>query len=168
MPKIIENLPQKLLEEARRQVEESGFAAMTIRTVAKGCSVGVGTVYNYYPSKEALVASFMLSDWKVCVASIEDMAENAQTLEPVLRTIYEKLRFFMEQYDPIFRDETAASSYTGATAKYHALLRSQLANPVRKFCRDDFTAEFIAEAMLSWTVAGKDFDELKAVLLRIN
>lgn len=31
MPKIIENLPQRLLEEARRQVEESGFAAMTIR-----------------------------------------------------------------------------------------------------------------------------------------
>lgn len=168
MPKIIENLPQRLLDEARRQVEESGFAAMTIRTVAKGCGVGVGTVYNYYPSKEALVASFMLSDWKACVASIDAIASDSQTLEPVLRAIYEKLRFFMEQYDPIFRDESAASSYTGSTSKYHAVLRSQLAGPVRKFCRDDFTAEFLAEAMLSWTVAGKDFDELKAVLLRIN
>lgn len=168
MPKIIENLPQRLLDEARRQVEEFGFAAMTIRTVAKGCGVGVGTVYNYYPSKEALVASFMLSDWKACVASIDAIASDSQTLEPVLRAIHEKLRFFMEQYDPIFRDESAASSYTGSTSKYHAVLRSQLAGPVRKFCRDDFTAEFLAEAMLSWTVAGKDFDELKAVLLRIN
>ena len=168
MPKIIENLPQRLLDEARRQIEESGFSAMTIRTVARGCGVGVGTVYNYYPSKEALVASFMLSDWKLCVAAIEDVAAQSQTLEPVIRVIYEKLRFFMEQYDPIFRDEAAASSYTGSTAKYHAVLRSQLANPVRKFCRDDFTAEFIAEAMLSWTVAGKEFDELKGILLRIN
>ena len=168
MPKIIENLPQRLLEEARRQVEESGFAAMTIRTVAKGCGVGVGTVYNYYPSKEALVASFMLGDWKTCVASIEEMSAGSRTLEPVLRIVYDKLRLFMEQYDPIFRDETAVSSYTGATAKYHSVLRSQLAGPIRKFCRDDFTAEFIAEAMLSWTVAGKDFEDLKAVLLRIN
>ena len=168
MPKIIENLPQRLLEEARRQVEESGFSAMTIRTVAKGCGVGVGTVYNYYPSKEALVASFMLSDWIACVASIEDVAAQSQTLEPVLRTIYQKLRLFMEQYDPIFRDETAASSYTGSTSRYHAVLRSQLAGPIGKFCRDAFTAEFIAEAMLCWTVAGNDFDELKAVLLRIN
>jgi len=168
MPKIIENLPQRLLEEARRQVEESGFAAMTIRTVAKGCGVGVGTVYNYYPSKEALVASFMLDDWKDCVASIEDIAAKAQSLEPVLRIIHEKLRLFMEQYDPIFRDETASASYTGSASRYHAVLRSQLAGPVREFCRDDFTAEFIAEAMLTWTVAGKDFDELKAVLLRIN
>ena len=168
MPKIIENLPERLLTEARRQVEECGFNAMTIRTVAKSCGVGVGTVYNYYPSKEALVASFMLDDWKACVASIQDAAAQSQTLEPVLRAIHEKLRLFMEQYNPIFRDESAASSYTGSTSAYHGVLRQQLAEPIRKFCRDDFTAEFIAEAMLSWTVAGKDYDELKDVLLRIN
>ena len=46
MPKIIENLPQRLTEEARRQIEQSGFSAMTIRSVAKGCGVGVGTVLS--------------------------------------------------------------------------------------------------------------------------
>ena len=168
MPKIIENLPQRLMAEARRQIEESGFAAMTIRSVAKSCGVGVGTVYNYFPSKEILVASFMLDDWNLCVASIQATAEQAETLEPVLKAIYEKLRLFMEQYDPIFRDEAAAASYTGSTSKYHSILLNQLAAPVRKFCRDDFTAEFIAEALLTWTVAGKDFDELKGILLRIN
>ena len=55
MPKIIENLPERLAEEARRQIEESGFSAMTIRSVAAGCGVGVGTVYNYFPSKEAFI-----------------------------------------------------------------------------------------------------------------
>ena len=168
MPKIIENLPQRLLDEARRQIEESGFAAMTIRSVAKSCGVGVGTVYNYYPSKEALVASFMLDDWKDCVSSIQTAADEAQSLEPVLYMIHEKLRHFMEQYDPVFQDESAAVSYTGSTSRYHNVLRGQLAGPVRKFCRDDFTAEFIAEAILTWSIAGTDFDELKAVLLRIN
>ncbi len=168
MPKIIENLPQRLLEEARRQIEESGFAAMTIRSVAKGCGVGVGTVYNYYPSKEALVASFMLDDWKCSVSHIQASADQAQSLEPVLRVIHEQLTRFMEQYDPIFHDASAASSYTGSTSSYHGILRDQLAEPIRKFCRDDFSAQFIAEAMLTWTVAGKDFDELVQVLLRIN
>ena len=168
MPKIIENLPQRLAEEARRQIEQSGFSAMTIRSVAKGCGVGVGTVYNYYSSKEELVATFMLSDWKDCVAAIQCCADGSETLEPVLLTVYEKLRLFLEEYDPIFRDEAAAISYTGSTSRYHSVLRSQIASPIRKFCRDDFTAEFIAEAMLTWTVAGKDFDELKGILLRIN
>ena len=168
MPKIIENLPQRLQEEARRQIEQSGFAAMTIRSVAKGCGVGVGTVYNYYPSKEALVASFMLSGWNTCVASIQQAATDSDLLEPVLLAIYEKLRLFLEEYDPIFRDEAAAVSYTGSMSKYHGILRSQLSEPLRKFCRDDFAADFIAEAMLTWTVAGKGFDELKGILLRIN
>ena len=63
MPKIIENLPQRLLEEARKQCEELGYSAMTIRSVAKGCGVGVGTVYNYYPSKDALIAEVVRTDW---------------------------------------------------------------------------------------------------------
>lgn len=84
MPKIIENLPEKLAEEARRQITESGYSAMTIRSVAKACGVGVGTVYNYYPSKDALVAQFMLEDWKRCIAAIEACAQTAKGHEPVL------------------------------------------------------------------------------------
>ena len=164
MPKIIENLPERLAQEARRQIEESGFAAMTIRSVAKGCGVGVGTVYNYYPSKEALVATFILEDWKKCVVHIQSCADMTQEAEVVLHVMHEKLQRFMAQYDPIFRDESAAVSYTGSTSKYHGILRNQLAAPLRKFCKDDFTSQFIAEAMLTWTVAGKTFDEIFAVV----
>ena len=53
MPKIIENLESRLIEEAQKQIEEAGYSAVTIRSVAKACGVGVGTVYNYFPSKEA-------------------------------------------------------------------------------------------------------------------
>ena len=168
MPKIIENLPQRLQAEARRQIEESGFAAMTIRSVARGCGVGVGTVYNYYPSKEALVAGFMLDDWKCCMEAIASSAESAENLEPVLQVIYSQITRFLDKYDLIFGDPAAALSYTGSSSRYHSMLRSQIAGPLRKFCRDSFTAEFMAEAMLTWTVAGADFDELKGVLLRIN
>lgn len=167
MPKIIENLPQRLSEEARRQIVESGYAAMTIRSVAKGCGVGVGTVYNYYPSKESLVAAFMLEDWKHCIDSIQSCSQTALGWEPVLWSIYESLTQFMERHAVIFRDENAAADFTGSFGKYHAILRSQLAAPMRKFCRDDFTAEFLAESILTWTVAGKDFDELSSVIKRL-
>ena len=69
MPKIIENLQARLAVEAKKQVEESGYAAMTIRSVAKACGVGVGTVYNYYSSKDEILASYMLEAHFYCFMS---------------------------------------------------------------------------------------------------
>ena len=85
MPKIIENLREKLLEEAKCQVMEQGYAAMTIRSVASACGVGVGTVYNYFSSKDMLVASFLLEDWLECLAGIERGGTIAAGEEAALR-----------------------------------------------------------------------------------
>ncbi len=167
MPKIIEDLPRRLMEEARRQVQESGYSALTIRSVAKGCGVGVGTVYNYYASRDALVASFLLTDWNSCLEAIRTEAENAVHPEPVLWKVYESLKQFLQQHEAVFRDESAAVGFSGASGHYHSLLRSQLADPIRRFCCDDFTAEFIAEAMLVWTVAGKSFEEIYQLIQKL-
>ena len=56
MPKIIENVREQLLAEAKKQVFEHGYADTTIRSVARACGLGVGTVYNYFSSKEMLIA----------------------------------------------------------------------------------------------------------------
>ena len=64
MPKIIENLRDQLLQEARKQIAERGYTGTTIRSVAGACGVGVGTVYNYFSSKEMLIAAFMMEDWQ--------------------------------------------------------------------------------------------------------
>ena len=37
----------------------------------------------------------------------------------------------------------------------------------KEFCRDDFTAEFIAEALLTWTVAGRGIEELEPLLNKL-
>lgn len=67
MPKLIENLKQRLTEETRRQLRQLGYSAVTIRSVARACGVSAGTVYNYFSSKEELLASSMLEDWMQCV-----------------------------------------------------------------------------------------------------
>lgn len=167
MPKIIENLQNRLIAEAKRQIAEDGYSAMTIRSVAAGCSVGVGTVYNYFSSKDELVASFMLEDWKKCVATIQAVSTYSETHRPVLLCVYDQLQNFARDYQTIFRDAAAITNFAGSFTKYHGVLRSQIAQPLRKFCNDDFTAEFAAEALLTWTMAGKEFEELYTLIERI-
>lgn len=167
MPKIIENPREKLMAEARRQTASFGYSAMTIRSVAKACRVSVGTVYNYFPSKEALVASYMLEDWKKCLCAIEDAAHSAKEPAPVLHCIYEQISAFITQYNAIFCDASAAAGAANSFCEYHAMLRAQLASPIGRFCRDDFTAQFIAESMLTWTMEQIPFAQLYEMIQKL-
>jgi len=167
MPKIIENLEARLLEEARRQIAEVGYSAMTIRSVAKACGVGVGTVYNYFPGKDTLLATFLLADWKERLESIQALSRTSEDPEPVVRCMYDQLCGFAGQHQSVFQDEAAAAGFAASFTRYHALLRSQLAAPLGKFCTQDFQAEFIAEALLTWTMAKKDPDTIWGMIRRL-
>ena len=128
MPKIIENLENRLIEEAKKQLLEAGYGALTIRSVAGGCGVGVGTVYNYFPSKDALVAAYMLQDWKGRMAVITQTSHHTDSAEHVVRCMYDQLRQYAAQHEAVLLDEAAAASFAGSFSRYHALLRSQLAS----------------------------------------
>lgn len=173
MPKIIENIREKLLEEAKHQVMENGYSAMTIRSVATACGVGTGTVYNYFPSKDVLVANFMLEDWLQCMQSITVGMTAAENEKEALHCMYQELVVYKEKYVNLFSDENASASYSASSMQRHDLLRAQLAEPIKILTRKqtktdaDFLAEFIAENMLTWTMAGREFEQIAEILLQL-
>lgn len=173
MPKIIENLREKLLEEAKRQVMEQGYSAMTIRSVASACGVGVGTVYNYFPSKDILVASFMLEDWLECLAVIEAGCTVEKGAEAAIRCIFDELKRFMAKYATLFSDEDAEASSSVSLHQRHGMLRGQLAKPLLPLCELQnkadaaFLAEFIAESLLAWAQTERRFEDIRSILLQL-
>ena len=167
MPKIIENLESRLLAEAEKQIKEAGYTAMTIRSVAKACGVGVGTVYNYFSSKDELLATFMLQDWNQCIAAIQTVSDAAEVPLPVARCIHDQLVEYAKRHTNLFQDKGAAANFAGSFSNYHGLLRSQLAEPLRKFCESDFAALFVAEALLTWTMARKPFDDIYGMIEKL-
>ena len=168
MPKIIENLKEKLIEEARRQILEEGYSAMTIRSVAKACGVGVGTVYNYFSSKEELVATFMLDDWKVCCGEIKTVADSSRDPETVLRCVYDQLIRFAREHRRVITDQAAVQSFQASFFHQHSILREQIAELLSGCLPEDaFLREFVAEALLSWTMSGKTFDEIMPIIKKL-
>lgn len=164
MPKIIENLECRLLEEAKKQMAEAGYSAMTIRSVAKACGVGVGTVYNYFSSKNDMIAAFMLEEWDRCISAVSEVSRCADSPLPVVQCVHEQLVQFSRRHRCMFRDKTEAASFAGSFSVYHGRLRGQLAEILRKFCESDFASEFVAEALLTWTMARKSFDEIYSMI----
>ena len=167
MPKIIENLRARLMEEAKKQLVELGYASMTMRSIAKGCGVGIGTVYNYFPSKDALLAAYLLEDWNGCIAAVREIGAAEASVVPVLQCIHAQLLGFIRRHYRIVQDTRGATAASASSVQFHKLLRSQLAESLRKYCSDDFLAEFLSEAMLIWTVEGKEFEEIYGILRKL-
>lgn len=165
MPKIIENVREQLLAEAKRQIAERGYANTTIRSVAGACGIGVGTVYNYYKSKDMLIASFMLKDWQACLAEIR--MRNAPDAAALLQDIYEALLRFADKHRALFSDEEALKAALPAFSQRHGMLRDQISDLILPWAKSRFEADFLAESLLCWSVAGISWTQLSNVLLKI-
>ena len=165
MPKIIENVREQLLAEAKKQIFDRGYAATTVRSVAGALGLAVGTVYNYFESKEMLVGSFVYEDWKKHLAYMQSIPSD----DPYVLTsgIYQSLRSFEEENAKLFSDTDAAKRISVSSSDRHKILRGQISALVRSVCKTDIEADFIAEALISWSVEGTDFDTLYPILEKI-
>ncbi len=171
IPKILQNVREQLIDEARRQIAKSGYKKTTIRSVANGCGFGVGTVYNYFKSKEMLIASFVADDWAICLEFMCNVKSNDP--KEILRSIHTTLTEFSDKHLALFSDRDASKVFATVFNERHRQLRGQIAEIILPVCEKSkvenriFLSEFIAESILVWTMAGKPFDEQYEILSQL-
>lgn len=54
---------EKILKTSRELIQQQGWSAVSIRSVAAACGVSVGSIYNYFDSKATLVGATVESVW---------------------------------------------------------------------------------------------------------
>ncbi|QVQ50183.1 TetR/AcrR family transcriptional regulator [Spiractinospora alimapuensis] len=95
-----------LLEAAAQVFERDGYSATTTNRIAARAGVSIGSLYQYFPNKEALVAALAeqyLHDAEARVsATFHRLAEERSTLETLL---WELVRFIVDARRPdLFRE----------------------------------------------------------------
>ncbi len=71
----------KVLEVAQGLFKSRGFHETTARDLAAGVGVAAGTIFNYFPSKEAIVLQLMADRLERATKSFERRSRDAATLE---------------------------------------------------------------------------------------
>ena len=92
MPKVIKDLDKKIIEVATKQLFEKGYAKMTMRSISDECGIAVGTLYNYYKSKNIIVADVMLVDWSSMIK------ENELLFKEVVKLLEQKIEIVRKGY----------------------------------------------------------------------
>ena len=165
MPKIVENLRERIVEVTKKQIIENGYSKVTMRSIAEACGIGLGTIYNYYESKDYIVATYMSENWKVCLSHVQSDIESGKS---VLESIYMGLVNFITEHESLFADKKAEISYASNAIKWHSLFRGQIASFVFPLCDNDvFLSEFIAESIISWAIEKKEYIILEPILNKL-
>ena len=66
MLRVVENPKELILSTASLIAQEEGLASVNMRGIAKKCDIGLGTIYNYFPTKKDLVNAITLNFWDEC------------------------------------------------------------------------------------------------------
>ena len=160
MPKILENIKERAITEARREMLSEGYTAMTVRRVASRLGIGIGTIYNYFPSKEYLAASVMLEDWQARMAAFAQEAAGKDAEETV-RRLYLLVQSFSAVYVLAWSQYGTSESAGAMRRRYHTALVEQLSRyieaalPEEKKVREPWLAGYLAETVLHFASDGE-------------
>ncbi len=178
MPKIIPGLQEKILDNAQRLLFEEGYEVLTVRKVATDCGIATGTFYNYYKSKDELVAHIMLRDWKQALQEMSVFAKDCHDLSRGLNGFIEIIHGFIRNYRTIWMQAVSSVSVDvgGYSLKYRQMLIEQVCeqlNLLLTVCsRADLSpisnllAELIMAAGLHETITAEQIDFFAALLSR--
>jgi AcrR family transcriptional regulator len=72
---------KRILESARRLFARNGYESTTTRDIAREAGIATGTLFNYFPTKEAIVACLASEAVGDALAETEGGAGGAEALE---------------------------------------------------------------------------------------
>ena len=166
MPKVIPNVREKLLCGAKALVEKGGYSELTVRAVATYTGVGVGTLYNYFKSKDGLVSAFMLADWEEKALKIEKSISENSTPKNAIFSICASIKEYINEHYRIFSDSEAIRAFEKVNLQMCDMLVSRAAGYILPYAKSngevsaELLSEFIARSIFNWSVEGKSADEL--------
>lgn len=126
MPKIIDEARAKILNSAKRMLLEEGYNKISLRAVAKECSIAVGTIYNYFENKNTLIAYVMMEDWQKALSAMDEGCKKAQDLYQGLAVIYGAIKDFAEIYDKVWIQFSQSGGSSLEINSRHLMLRGQI------------------------------------------
>jgi len=153
MPKIIENLKENILAEARHVLTTEGYQALTVRRVAGALNIGVGTIYNYYPSKLELAAGVLEEDWNAAMQEFRRSLGDLK-VEEMLRVLFEIFQNYSAKYSSAWREYERHAESQALLTQYHTMILDELSGyisqgmPKEQLEAEPFLPGFLGELIL--------------------
>ena len=113
MPGPVENAEQLILDHAREVLLAGGYRRFSMRRVARASGLALGTLYNYYPTKRALMGRLMADYWDRFFAENVALGAAGAGIHDQLRTLYVRLGEFVALFEASWLEAEDRPAKTG-------------------------------------------------------
>ena len=152
---------EEILEACKAIVAEKGLGALNMRAVAKRCDIALGSVYNYFGSKDELIIAAVESVWQ-SIFGRESHYSPGIAFTDYIEAIFQKVQKGMVKYPDFFtahsmsfsensKDDARKKMYGYfASVKEEMLTILQADTAVKQnLFSQDFTADDFTECILT-------------------
>ena len=126
MPKIIEDVENRILRAARERLLGGDLSSFSARGIAEDCGIAVGTIYNHYRDKESLMGAVMAQDWQAELQKAAARIATVDSPEEGILCLYEAMRSFSAVYEAIWAAAPTGEGFGSLFRTRHKLLLSQI------------------------------------------
>ena len=113
-----------LVEATQRVLATEGVAAVTTARVAEVAGVSIGSLYQYFPSREALIAAVIDHKIEADTREILPLVESLRhaSLDEAIRGLVELTVRFYRDETPLYREMVAALATVDREAHVHRMI----------------------------------------------
>ncbi len=130
MPKVLENVREKIIAAAKEILISD--EAFSIRALSGKAGIAIGTIYNYFPTKEAVTAAVMSEDWQKTLRQMDSAVENADSFNEGCLALYTELRAFIRLFESVWMAYGRGSRYESARNSFHRRFRAMIIERLEK------------------------------------
>ena len=173
MPKKLDNIREKAIAETRVVLEEQGFELLAMRDIAKKCGVAVGTMYNYFPSKEYLTGCVVLEDWESIYDQMLSVAASAGGIGQGLQGIFELMCEFVMQHQYLTSFDRREATGKFDFSQRHLVLLKQIEALLQMLQKrfgysvEDSITTFMAESILNFSVKKYPYSQISPAFIKL-
>lgn len=173
MPKKLDNIREKAIAETRQILCLEGYDALAMRDIAKNCGIAVGTMYNYFPSKEYLTGCVVLEDWEAAYENMVSIAAGADTIHQGLGGIYERMYEFILAHQYLTSFDGSKSKAAVDFRERHQQLLKQMETLLEMLQKrfghpiDDAINTFLAECILAFSARKYTYEQIAPAITKI-
>lgn len=128
---------EQILSSALEMARESGLTALDMRGLAARCGVAVGSLYNYFPSKSALMAAVVGEIWRGILPPAPDQPRG--DFIGALERLYEGALRGSDEYPALFTAH--ARMFTGSGRDTGRQAMNDMIGEIRRVLERELSAD---------------------------